>query len=385
MNILIVGGNLDNKGAYLMLVTLISELKKRFPNSNICVSPSIRDAELEKLDLKYLDFPLLHIGFDRFAMFLKYGNIIKLLKKKFRGEIKFSEIDIIFDISGYAYSDFWGPSPVHNLLLLLDHCKRKNIKYILMPQAFGPFTNIELVSGMKKVLENVDLIFARDKVSKTHLEQISNQSNKKVDLFPDITLNYSISETNSDEKSDKYCCIVPNERMLDKGKEIWKGNYVKVMTKVVDQILTTSDLRINILVHDTFNGGDGIIASKIKDAFQSDRVEIVAISDAIEIKKFIKKSQFLIGSRYHSIASALSSDVPAIGLGWSHKYQMLFDDYNLSSYIFETPNELEIENLTQKLLNTDHNKVLREQLQLVNKEIHKKFKDMWDIIIDEIN
>jgi hypothetical protein len=55
------------------------------------------------------------------------------------------------------------------------------------------------------------------------------------------------------------------------------------------------------------------------------------------VKKIISGSQFLVGSRFHALAGALSSAVPAIALGWSHKYQEIFSDFNVSDFCFMQP------------------------------------------------
>src|SRR5690625_5772419 len=48
------------------------------------------------------------------------------------------------------------------------------------------------------------------------------------------------------------------------------------------------------------------------------------------LKGIISKAKYIVGSRYHSIISSLSQNVPAIGTSWSHKYEELYKEYDIS-------------------------------------------------------
>jgi colanic acid/amylovoran biosynthesis protein len=47
---------------------------------------------------------------------------------------------------------------------------------------------------------------------------------------------------------------------------------------------------------------------------------------------------FVVGSRYHGIIAALSQMVPALVLGWSHKYFELMRDVGTEEYIADYKN-----------------------------------------------
>jgi len=54
---------------------------------------------------------------------------------------------------------------------------------------------------------------------------------------------------------------------------------------------------------------------------------------AAELKSVIGHADLLLGSRYHSIVAALSHRVPAVAVGWSHKYGELMASVGLEGCV----------------------------------------------------
>ncbi|UZR94362.1 polysaccharide pyruvyl transferase family protein [Chondrinema litorale] len=377
MNILIIGGQFHNKGAYLMVMTVMKEIRKRLNGVTIVFSNYLPLPEpLLADDVKLLKRPIVHVGYSKkkFKIYFEFGFLINHLKSFTKGDIKFSEIDVIIDIAGFAYGDLWGISPIENLNYLLKKAKKHQIKYITLPQAFGSFEKQGIKYEMLKVVKSADLIYARDKVSKMYLDKLSDTKSNKVKLAPDITLtmNNEDIQTNIDPK---YCCIVPNERMLDKGDASWKENYIPLLKKMAD-VLVKENIQIKILVHDS-TSGDMVLAKKLLELISAEYCSLIQIDDPIEIKHLIAGSLFLVGSRFHSIASAFSSNVPCLGIGWSHKYKMLFEDYRMEDYVYDKPNELEMLRSLQDLIQFDENLSLRNVIRNANSVIKDKNDLMW--------
>lgn len=375
MNILIIGGQFNNKGAYLMILTVVKELQKRVDNATIVMSNYLPlPSALQKLNIKLLKTPLLHVGYSHshYKRNLKFGSIVNLYKSYPKGEVSLKDIDIIVDIAGFAYGDLWGITPLKNLNFLLDYASKNNIKYIALPQAFGPFEKPGLKEEMKSIISKANLIFARDKISKVYLNEIYGD-NQNIKLAPDITLSFESEDIEKIE--EKYCCVVPNERMLDKGDKAWKQNYVPLLVELINEVLA-KEIKVKILVHDT-TSGDAIIAEEVKN----EKCEIVVIDEPTKIKKLIANSYFLIGSRFHSLASALSCNVPSIGIGWSHKYQMLFEEYGMEDYVFEKFDQKQILNLLSELVKDYVNLNIRSLLMKNNEVIRKRNEEMWSELI----
>lgn len=376
MNFLLVGANFYNKGAQLMLLSTIDSLKKRYPNDTICVSPTIgHESELKSLGVKILDYPLFHVGSGKkFRRYLKYGNWLQFFFNGPKGTIKLSEIDVILDISGFAFTDQWGVEPVKNLNLLLDEAKKHKTKYIFMPQAFGPFEKEGMKIYMTEVLSKATLVFARDPISYQYL--ISLQEDRdKIKLAPDITLTYG----RKSHDLANYCCIIPNGRILDQGAAEWGDEYEKLLKNMINQICSQTDLEIYIVIHDR-SSTDSKLAQKILESYNSNnRIFRFDEENPLKLKEFLAKSQFVIGSRFHALASSLSSNVPCIGLGWSHKYKMLFEDYEVADYSFVAP-ETKIMECLDDLILPGKREEIRTTLKRVNEKLQVKSEEMWELI-----
>jgi colanic acid/amylovoran biosynthesis protein len=72
-------------------------------------------------------------------------------------------------------------------------------------------------------------------------------------------------------------------------------------------------------------------------------VRVVNEKNPLKIKGLIKQFDFVVSSRFHALVSSLSQGIPAIGTGWSHKYQILLEEYGCSNCLLRaTSSEEEI-------------------------------------------
>lgn len=395
MTILITGGNFYNKGGELMLVTLVNKLHELLPEATLCVSPFLgNDSKLKDMDVLLLNFPLYHYGdkkdFEWALHFPFLFRTVMLLKgKSIKGEISLKKIDVVLDISGFAFGEKWGSAPLKNLKMFSKKMTKLGSKFILIPQAFGPFTIGSMKSDMTEVIHNCNLIFTRDEQSFKYVvnEAKTDVDKSKVLMFPDITLTYKKSiEINDAIFKNPFCAIVPNERMLDKASKRWQNKYFDVLNLIMNIIMSKSTLHIIMLIHAQGHSSDAKVGKKAIDNLSGtykDRIHYYVEEDPVRLKSIISKSEFLIGSRFHALASALSSNIPAIGTSWLHKYEMLFKDYNLEEFSFNEPEE-EIYQRVESLLNDEFRNKIKLELASQNDIINQKSNTMWSIIKNEI-
>src|SRR5690554_2902982 len=152
-----------NKGAELMLHATMEKIKERYPEVKLVMTPSSPTGG-------HPFHKFAKLGFYPKAWLrlygIQWGDFAALLPKKLRdmyGLILDSEIDVIIDASGFDYSDQWGHKSSEDMVRMSKRWKKQKTKVILLPQALGPFTSSKIKEATKSWVNNVDLIFAREK------------------------------------------------------------------------------------------------------------------------------------------------------------------------------------------------------------------------------
>jgi len=224
-------------------------------------------------------------------------------------------------------------------------------------------------------------LFARDKQSYDYVRAITPYPDRVFNA-PDITLFYDSENKLKEEGrgSLKYCCIIPNTRMLDQGEEDWGKSYVALL-KASAQRVIRSGLIVYVLLH-TDEEGDLAIASEVVNDLPKGKVKLVEEKDALKIKDIIGNSEFVIGSRYHSLVAAFSKGVPSVCMGWSHKYDMLYRDFGVGEFVISKADKGDIEKKIDFLLEKKNNSMYREKIKSVLTKMKSKNGKMWDLVVE---
>ncbi|GAB4534196.1 MAG: hypothetical protein Tsb0014_20210 [Pleurocapsa sp.] len=386
------GAGFQNKGAELMLRTVISEFKSRLPEFVPVIDPTLGEYESRCELGARQTFPLrASVGSQGFSKRFMRQKLFESLKIeqliRYVGGIQLStygceslsRIQAMIDISGFAYTDQWGTQMTIDFATLTDYYKSRKIPVILLPQAFGPFHAEESKEAFRRIVDNASLIFARDRISYQYVMELCPNS-EKVRQAPDITLFHPNFSKDITEPNSNYVGLVPNIRMLDLGKDQWGNKYESYLIEIAKKIIECG-LKVKIIVHET-NGQDFQIAQKVAKTINSTEISIINESNPIVLKKIIGDSLMIVGSRYHSLVSCFSKNVPAVGLGWSHKYETLFEDFGCEDFIIshDTPIKNALK-LIQKLIVKDTNLQYR---QIINQKLQKMSQDnrkMWEMVI----
>lgn len=387
------GAGFQNKGAELMLRTVVSELGQRLSRFVPTIDPGYGLYRSRcKLGLLQMFPRRSHVGTPGFSGRFRRQKLFALLggERLFRyigssrlsnyGCVSLSDVQGLIDIAGFAYTDQWGSQTTIDFSELTHYYKSRNKPVILLPQAFGPFHKEETKSAFRKVVDNASLIFARDRKSYEYAIELSPDSNKILQA-PDITLFYPDSSNNKMHVRSDYACVVPNIRLLDQGKQQWAEKYKVYLTRIVREILRRG-VQVRIVVYDT-SGQDLQIARSIIEKVASSCVTIVNEQDSVSLKQMISRSLLLVGSRYHSLVAAFSNKVPAIALGWAHKYEMLFEDFGCEQLLIssETPIDAVLECVTD-LIDEDMNMSHRHQIAERLQRMRSTNQEMWNRVVE---
>jgi len=282
----------------------------------------------------------------------------------------------LIDAAGFLYSEQWGLEGLELQAQKVRRFRSANKLVVFLPQAFGPFESRRAKECAAAIVENSDLIFARDATSYMHLARAAGEL-PQLRQAPDFT--NLLPPRFADPIGDDVVFIVPNARMIDKSTEEVAKQYISCLGHAVASVRNVG-LQPVIMVHDAI--GDRAIAHDVRQ-MTGEAVREMTHSDPLVLKGWLAQARGVVGSRFHALVSALSSGTPAISLGWSHKYGELMADYGLESYNL-TPGDLgRIDEAIQLWSDQGVSAPLRQQIVARSKAIKRDVSAMWGQV-DEV-
>lgn len=370
MIIEVKGTGCHNKGAEMMLLTIMQELGNEkniftvMPRKDVCEYPCYSKYGIyPKVLTRVRDIPISALG--------------NLLPKRFQtlyGLISDKDVDVVLDASGFSYSSQWGNGFTEQMAADSARWKKQGTKVILMPQAFGPFDNEKITQSMIEIIHNSSLIFARETTSYEELLRLVDDKNKVL-LYPDFTVLFKGTRPSYFDETTHNVCIVPNTRMKDKKADA--EDYEKVFARIIEQV-HSKGMHPFFLVH---GGAEDLALAEKINALLTQKIDIISEENPYYIKGIINNSQGLIGSRFHSLASSLYSAIPTLGTGWSHKNTHLFEEYGYEEGLFTLDiTDEQIEEKVDYLVDAQKRETIRAKLQHTNADIEVKSREMFEQI-----
>jgi colanic acid/amylovoran biosynthesis protein len=287
-------------------------------------------------------------------------------------------VDAVLDASGFSYSDQVGLSSVLATAKACERWKRRGTKVILLPQAFGPFQDRKIGDSMKRIMDNADLIFARDDASFDYLTALSGNTDN-LRKAPDFTCLLEGKAPGWFDPETHRFCLIPNHRMLEKTSLEEAATYEEFLRKCCRILLHLGEKPF-FLIHE--GNKDLSIAERVNSSLGS-AIPVVSEDDPVALKGIIGESRGVIGSRYHGLVSALSQGVPALAAGWSHKYEMLFRDYGFpEGLIGVTSEDAGLEKSIGRLLDPEKRAGLRSCLLEASIRQKELTTGMWDSVFE---
>jgi colanic acid/amylovoran biosynthesis protein len=364
-----------NKGAELMLQTILEQFRSTSPSADFAVSQFFGSYQDRA---KYGLMTMLPEGR------LGRSTLIKwLMSSSFRrtyGLVKPEDITAVLDGSGFAYSDQWGIQSVRDMADRYTQNKQRGIPTILLPQSFGPFTGQEMRTQAKRLFNAVSLIFAREKASFQHICELGI-SPDQIHLAPDFTNLLTGTIPQGLNLPDNFACIVPNVRMLDKCLPEQSLSYINFLVTAV-LALEEQGIPPYILLH--ADKEDAKVAQEVESRLGRS-VPVLSHPCPRVLKGILGKSRLVIGSRFHAIVGALSQGIPVISTGWSHKYRELLSEYGVSEFLVQPDCSPSLLKEKIKLLATEPNHVrissqLRDRAEVLRNQSLKTFELVFSAI-----
>jgi len=376
MNILIDNAGFKNKGAELMLYSVMFRMKQLYPKGDLVC----------RAKMPYKIKELYELRTNQKRQWLIPLKIMpsKITKKRF-GYVAEQKIDLLLDAGGYLLGDhrarYYNIDMINKWLQFYKNIKNKGGKIIFLPQAFGPFNIESSIRFIESLFYYTDVLFARDQESYMHLTKIFGE-NCKIKCYPDFTNIYHPIIKEKDTKwlksFENKICIIPNSKMITHVTASVAEKYIPFMTNLANE-LKLKNHQVFFLNHEG-EGDENLIFDIIERTGQS--FDYLTNLDANQIKYIIGKSNLCITSRFHGLVSALSQSVPAFCTSWSHKYLELLKDYQFEEGLLETDKGKESIDKVLSFLSNG------EQYEDIKLELSKRAavqKDLTECMWNEVN
>lgn len=242
--------------------------------------------------------------------------------------------DAIIDIGGYQFGDPWGVEQAIGTVKRLRYCNRFGTKTLFMPQAMGPFTDPAFRYWIPRLIKESSLFYIRDKQS---FEEVSRlYPVQDLLLQPDIAWSFNAGDISVEDIIAKYeidkkkstLCVTPNLRVYERHGE----EYLSLLLMIID-LAYARGYQIIVLGHELRVEQDKVDDRFLGRILKERRPTLIHVDEflsARQVKKLIGLCDFVVSSRFHALIAAFSQMIPAIAIGWSHKYDGLLADVGLA-------------------------------------------------------
>lgn len=380
MLIEIRGVQFVNKGAYLMLVACLEQVRQHYPDAAITLAPNKNSPYLSRAAvgaLQKVSFRVRGIDLNVFSYFMP--SKLKRFLRHWFGFVFESDVDFVLDASGFAYGDQWGGRNVQLLGAEIRRLKRNKAGYVLLPQAFGPFSKAVDQQALAQGLPDALLVCARDAQSYQYLKDCAPAAD--IQQFADFTnlVAPRLPDTPVRLRSQVYGLIIPNSAMLGPRNRntAWRAHYVH---QLVTGAALMREQGITPIVLNHEGEADAALCHQLIDLVPD--LQIVSPEHPADVKGWIAGAKLVLCSRFHGCVSALSSAVPCIGTSWSHKYEMLFAEYGQQhALIMPQTTEAELRALFDHVLADDNIQVLQQHAT----QWKHQSAELWQLVFAKID
>ncbi len=262
-----------------------------------------------------------------------------------------------------------------------------NKPVIIMGTSIEPIKNMIVEKYTKKILNKVDLVYAREKITYTYLKEF--MPNEKIELIPDMAFMIKDKKQKMEKIEkirEKYDYIFgltvrkwnfPNS---NNSKELMK-QYIKTIKETIIELSQKQNCCFIFVPQVIVNYANDIdVAKEIKGQLPKKVKERVFIYEddysPEEIKQLIWNCDYFIGTRMHSNIFATSMKIPTTAIAYEKKTNGIMETVGLEEYVVEIDTitkEKLIETVERGIKNSENiKKQLNERIEQIRKEILEK-------------
>jgi polysaccharide pyruvyl transferase WcaK-like protein len=252
---------------------------------------------------------------------------------------------VVVDLSGIAFSDNRGlPLLAYNLACCLPAILFGK-KVAKLSQAFGPFRRKLNGWCASWVLQRCHVLVARGKQSGDHLATLGIED---YSVLPDTAFSMRVNSEAYSEADrifalagmDRPRVVLSPSEVVARYCEKRDIDYHAEVAGFISDVVSRG-YSVGLLPHSTVKTGrknNDLMVCRAILAHLSPETRIAYHSedyDARTLRAIIGKADFFVGSRFHSMISALSSGVPPLVIGWGHKYREVMEMFGLENWVLD--------------------------------------------------
>jgi len=343
-----------NHGAEALLRSRIAEIKKHLPNAEFNVLSIYTDSCQPIEKVKYIQTfggQRERLKSPKYFLWSLVSGIVwtfEAFRFRFTGTTSKKEIreiaesDIFISTDGDILGEDYGLFPYFWRLyyLSLGFILKKPV--VIYAEGLGPFKNKFSRRISKLFFNKCVYISVRDKLSYDYVMGL--EISKKVDIVADSAFLLEPSDDqnlNYKNSNKKLIGVAVSELATKYGfkyqdeLDSYQG-FLKLMSEIIDWMATELNADVILIPHVTqINRDDHQTAQDIfKLVKNKQAVRIIGKEfNASQLKKIISHCDLLVASRMHAIIAGVSSQIPVIGIAYSHKLKGLFNALGLKTMI----------------------------------------------------
>jgi len=338
-----------NKGASGMAEALIQNLRKRDSEAKFRLLSyyPVQDRKLprsgdpvELLDGSPGKLVLLFF----LSLWAELGRKLRLPRTWYvHGEMaKIAECGCWLDASGISFADGREKFLIFNILSVFPALALR-IPVVKVAQAMGPFEHRINRLAAKWVLSRLRLIVARGAATRAGLDTLG-----LANVIDGADIAFSLRTNPTDRMRIAEFLPPPGRRVIgvSPSQVVWKlceKRKIPYLETLRRGVTAWTDAGMDCIVfpHSARQGclqthnNDLPLLNRFAGMLpESEHIRIVkAELSAGELRMLIGACDLLVASRFHAIISAMATGVPAVVIGWSHKYAEALAPFELDGFV----------------------------------------------------
>ena len=370
----------QNRGDQLMLEAAYRQVRARLPGAVIAVP---KKAYLENPDwcMRRRIVPLLKFDARAGRRFRQRFNRFLCDRVLHRtGFVLPDQIDLVLFAAGFNYGDqfaeWYTAQNIEDEVRYYASFTRPGRRFVLLPQALGPFKTPAAREKMLKLYSHVDRVYAREPVSYAHFMELVPDA-KNVRTVPDFTCLCEPLEPSVRLPEKSYVVIIPNARMVTHTPPEIAGAYADFMAGIAKALLEHGE-DVVFLNHE---GRDDEVQIHELNGRLGNRIPVLSGMTGLDCKAVIAASKLTVSSRFHGVVSGLIEGVPTLCTSWSHKYGELLKEHGRPGNVLDV---LDLDKGVASVIDALRHPERYASAPGCIEQVRSRVLDMWDEIFADL-